>query len=56
MGPFDKEVNNSFDRMFDLNRDGFLDASEEAVKYEFLNSFDEPSTIEDDSDDFDWGE
>ena len=48
MGPFDKEVNNSLDGMFDLNGDGFLSSSEEAMKYDFLNSFDD--SVKDDSD------
>lgn len=55
MGPFDREVNNSFDRMFDMNRDGYLSSSEEAMKYDFLNSFDDDSDsdIDDDLDGFD---
>ena len=54
MGPFDREVNNSFDGMFDMNRDGYLSSSEEAMKYDFLNSFDENSDfdIDDDLDSF----
>ena len=54
MGPFDREVNNSFDRMFDMNRDGYLSSSEETMKYDFLNSFDEnsDSDIDDDLDSF----
>ena len=53
MGPFDKKADNSFDRMFDINRDGYLDASEEAMKYDFLNSFDDSdSDTDDDLDDF----
>ena len=51
MGPFDREVNNSFDKMFDRDRDGFLNASEEALKYEFLSSFDSSSDLDDDFDD-----
>lgn len=50
MGPFDKEVNNSLDDMFDMNGDGYLSSSEEAMKYDFLNSFDSPSDNDDDSD------
>ena len=54
MGPFDREVNNSLDRMFDMNRDGYLSSSEETMKYDFLNSFDEnsDSDIDDDLDSF----
>ena len=52
MGPFDKKADNSFDRMFDMDRDGYLSASEEAMKYNFLDSFDS-SSDDDDDDDFD---
>lgn len=43
MGFWDNEVNGSFDRMFDFNRDGRLSAAEEAFKYDFLNSFENDS-------------
>ena len=52
MGPFDRKVNNSLDGMFDLNRDGYLSESEEAVKFGFLSDFDK-SDSSDDFDDFD---
>lgn len=32
MGFFDREVRSSFDRMFDLNRDGALDPAEQAFQ------------------------
>ena len=35
MGPFDKEANNPLDDMFDMNGDGYLSSSEEAMKYDF---------------------
>ena len=53
MGPFDKEVNNSLDGMFDMDGDGYLSSSEEAMKYDFLNSFDNSSDIDDDYNDYD---
>lgn len=36
MGFWDRDVENSFDRMFDYNRDGHLDMFEQAMQYEFL--------------------
>ena len=54
MGPFDRKADNSLDRMFDMDRDGFLSSSEEALKYSFLDSFDDSdSDMDDDMDDFD---
>ena len=50
MGSFDKEANNPLDDMFDMNGDGYLSSSEEAMKYDFFNSFDSPSGNDYDSD------
>ena len=36
MGLFGYEVENSFDEMFDLNRDGFLDAGEQVLQMDFI--------------------
>ena len=36
MGFFDREVRNSFDRMFVLNRDGALDPAEQAFQMDFI--------------------
>lgn len=35
-GFWNRDVENSFDRMFDYNRDGYLDMFEQAIQYEFL--------------------
>ena len=51
MGPFDREVGNSFDGMFDMNRDGYLSPAEEALKFNFLDSFDKSSDSDNDFDD-----
>ena len=36
MGLFGYEVENSFDEMFDLNRDGFLDAGEQVLQMDYI--------------------
>ena len=36
MGFWDGDVENSFDRMFEYNRDGHLDMFEQAMQFEFL--------------------
>lgn len=55
MGFWDRDVENSFDRMFDYNRDGHLDMFEQAMQFEFLE--DETRSmagdVVDDSDSFD---
>ena len=33
MGLFDREVSNSWEEMFDYNKDGRIDCGEEAVEY-----------------------
>lgn len=36
MGFWDREVRDSFDAMFDFNRDGRLDVCEEAMQFDFI--------------------
>lgn len=36
MGFSDRDVRDSFDEMFDFNRDGHLDAFEQAMQFDFL--------------------
>ncbi len=36
MGFWDRDVENSFDRMFDMNRDGVLDPVEQGFQLDFL--------------------
>lgn len=36
MGFWDREVRDSFDSLFDLNRDGMLDPAEQAFQLDFL--------------------
>ena len=38
MGFFDRDVKNGFDRMFDFNRDGKLDAKERGMQFAFMDS------------------
>lgn len=37
MGFFDRDVRNGFDRMFDFNRDGKLDMSEQAMQFDYID-------------------
>ncbi len=37
MGFFDQDVENSFDRMFDFNKDGKLDIDEQGMMFDFLD-------------------
>lgn len=43
MGFFDREVKNSLDRMFDYNRDGFLNCGEQAMEHQYLEELSSPS-------------
>lgn len=58
MGFFDgRDVNNSMDRMFDLNRDGILDRKEQTFQMAYLGDLMEEdnksnSDYDDDDDDF----
>lgn len=54
MGFWDRDVENSFDRMFDYNRDGHLDMFEQAMQFEFLEEEMRSTAGDvDDSDSFD---
>lgn len=56
MGFWDRDVNNSFDRMFDLNRDGKLNPVEQGMQFEFLDRLTNDSSGNDsdyDDDDYD---
>ena len=54
MGFFDREVRNSFDRMFDLNRDGALDPAEQAFQMDFITrDMEEQDDTDDDELDLD---
>ena len=48
---FDREVDSSFDAMFDMNRDGVLDPIEQGFQLDFLDK--DSSFDDDDDDDFD---
>ncbi len=37
MGFLDRSVENSFNRLFDLNRDGVLDPVEQAVQLDYIS-------------------
>lgn len=55
MGFWDRDVENSFDRMFDYNRDGHLDMFEQAMQFEFLEEEMRSAAGDvDDSDSFDY--
>ena len=53
MGFFDRDVINSFDRMFDWNDDGKLDSFEQANQFEFEQRMLEEDSVDDDEDDDD---
>ena len=55
MGFWDHDVNNSLDAMFDFNRDGVLNAGEQAMKYEFLSGELDGDDYSD-NDGGDWGD
>lgn len=50
-GFFDRDVKNSFDRMFDWNDDGKLDSFEQANQFEFEQRMLEEDSVDDDEDD-----
>ncbi len=61
MGFFDRPVENSFDRLFDFNRDGSLDPAEQGFQLDFItedierdNEYDDEKS--DDYSDLDWDE
>ena len=49
MGFMDKEVKNSFDSMFDLNKDGWLDAVEQGLQFSYIDRM--AREMEEDDDD-----
>ncbi|MDY2590022.1 MAG: hypothetical protein SOW32_07520 [Agathobacter sp.] len=49
MGFMDKEVKNSFDSMFDLNKDGWLDAVEQGLQLSYIDRM--AREMEEDDDD-----
>ena len=53
MGFFDREVRDSFDRMFDLNRDGALDPAEQAFQMDFITRDMEEQDDTDDDEELD---
>ena len=57
MGFFDRDVKNSFDRLFDLNHDGVLSPGEQAFQMDFImkemESNDSDDDDEEDDDDLD---
>ena len=53
MGFFDREVRNSFDSLFDLNRDGALDPAEQAFQMDFITRDMEEQDDIDDEDELD---
>ncbi len=53
MGFFDRDVKNSFDRMFDWNDDGKLNSFEQANQFEFEQRMLEEDSVDDDEDDDD---
>ena len=53
MGFFDRDVKNSFDRMFDWNDDGKLNSFEQANQFEFEQRMLEEDSVDDDEDDGD---
>ncbi|MCR5836888.1 MAG: hypothetical protein K6G88_10320 [Lachnospiraceae bacterium] len=52
MGPWDDEVKNGFDDMFDLDRDGKLDFDERSMQLDFMShEFDDDYSDNNDFDD-----
>ena len=53
MGFWHREVRDSFDSLFDLNRDGMLDPAEQAFQLDFLTREMEGETSEENDEDLD---
>lgn len=53
MGPFDREVRNGIDKMFDWDHDGMISPNEEASIYQFYEDVSGDSYSFDDDDDSD---
>lgn len=57
MGFWDREVENSFDSLFDMNRDGVLDAAEQAFQLDFLTrEIEEQDSSSEEDDELDFNE
>ena len=55
MGPWDDEVKNGFDDMFDLDRDGKLDFDERSMQLDFMShEFDDDYSDNNDFEDNDF--
>ena len=53
MGFWDREVRDSFDNLFDFNRDGILDTAEQAFQLDFLTREMEGEVFEENDEDLD---
>lgn len=53
MGFWDREVRDSFDNLFDFNRDGILDPAEQAFQLDFLTREMEGEAFEETDEDLD---
>ena len=54
MGFWDKDVENSFDSLFDMNRDGVLDPVEQGFQLDFLTrQMEEDNKFDDDEEELD---
>lgn len=51
MGFMDKQVQNNFDKMFDLNKDGILDLTEQGLQHSYIERM--ARELEDDDEDSD---
>ena len=56
MGFWDRNLENSFDRMFDMNRDGVLDPVEQAFQLDYIAGQMEEENRSDDDDELDLDE
>lgn len=52
MGFMDKKVQNNFDKMFDLNKDGWLDPVEQGLQLSYIDRMAREMEADDDEDDF----
>lgn len=53
MGFFDKDVENGFDEMFDLNKDGVLDPGEQAMQFAFVDKISREEYSDEEEDELD---
>lgn len=54
MGFWDRDVENSFDKMFDFNRDGKLSPVEQGMQFDFIDRMSREDDEEEDDDDYDF--